>query len=243
MSDDTGPLSESPTDPTVRAAGTSGASGQPGSAPLPPEAGPFSADAANWFGKHLRTTKLGSGGGGEVWRAYDTVLGRWVALKLLKGTDEEEVVRFHREAQLAGRLSHPNIAAIYEVGSAGGRFYIAMQLVDGRTLRALGADARRAATLLRDAARAVAYAHEEGVIHRDLKPDNLMVAGGSHVYVMDFGLARAVSASAGSGGAGGAPTLSGVAVGTPSYMAPEQAGSAPTAGPTCTAWARRCTSS
>jgi len=166
-------------------------------------------------GKFVPSEKLGAGASGEVWKARDTVLNRWVALKFLRGGDDEEVARFQREAQVAGRLSHPNIAAIHEVGEAGGRRYIAMQLVEGRTLRGWPvSERRRAVEMMRDAARAVAYAHSQGVVHRDLKPENLMVAGG-HVYVMDFGLARA------QGGAG--VSVSGAILGTPAYMPPEQA--------------------
>jgi tetratricopeptide (TPR) repeat protein len=180
---------------------------------------------------------------GEVWKAWDTQLGRWVALKFLKGGDDEEIGRFLREAQTAGRLNHPHIAAVHEVGAEHGRHFIAMQFVDGRTLKRMaGADRRVLARVVRDAARAIAYANEQGIVHRDLKPENIMVverAGQApHAFVMDFGLARSVPASAGSGGAaadgsagppalranpGGEVSVSGSVVGTPSYMAPEQA--------------------
>src|SRR5437667_3400479 len=86
------------------------------------------------FGKFIRTRRLGAGGMGEVWKAWDTVLGRWVALKFLKGGDDDEIARFRREAQTAGRLHHPNIAAIFEVNEDQGRQYIAMQFVDGENL-------------------------------------------------------------------------------------------------------------
>ncbi|HXG60235.1 MAG TPA: tetratricopeptide repeat protein [Planctomycetota bacterium] len=179
------------------------------------------ADPGQRFGKYVRVRKLGAGGMGEVWKAWDLELARWVALKFLKGGNDEEVQRFVREAQLAGKLSHPHIAAVYDVGQDRDRHYIAMQFVDGVTLRDVsGLDPKRAARLLRDAARAVHYAHGQGIIHRDLKPDNLMAVerpgADPHVYVMDFGLARATE---------GASQLSasGVVVGTPAYMAPEQA--------------------
>jgi tetratricopeptide (TPR) repeat protein/predicted Ser/Thr protein kinase len=197
----------------------------PGAAPAgtPPEVALAPPGAR--FGKYVRTQKLGAGGMGEVWKAWDTVLGRWIALKFLKGDDAVEIARFRREAQTAGRLQHPNIAAIYEVGEDQGRHFIAMQFVDGRTLLAFsGGDRRLLVRLVRDAARAAHFAHEQGVVHRDLKPDNVMVqtrtpSGGPaehHVFVMDFGLARVVQ---------GAQSLSqsGFAVGTPMYMAPEQA--------------------
>ncbi len=167
-------------------------------------------------GRFSLAEKLGAGAMGEVWKARDEDLGRWVALKFLKGSDAEEVGRFRREAQLAARLNHPNIAAIYEVGEADGRPFIAMQHVAGRTLSnfPLG-DLRRAAELVRDAARAVHYAHEQGIVHRDLKPSNLMVEG-DRVFVMDFGLARQASVRS-------SLSATGLMVGTPSYMSPEQA--------------------
>ena len=159
---------------------------------------------------------------GEVWKAWDTQLSRWVALKFLKGGEDEDVARFLREAQAAAGLSHPNIAGVYEVGEVGGasegrRPFIAMQFVDGTTLgRAKGSTADKV-RLVRDAARAVAFANEHGIIHRDLKPDNIMVSG-SQAFVMDFGLARMVSTRAGA-----SLSQSGMALGTPGYMPPEQA--------------------
>ena len=197
---------------------------------IPPEVAAAPADAA--FGKFVRTEKLGEGGMGEVWKAWDRALARWVALKFTRSVDELE--RFRREAQLAARLSHPNIASIYEVGDAGGRPWIAMQFVEGSTLKGKRPDARQAALWMRDVARAVQAAHEQGVIHRDLKPDNLMIAApgpsrtstetastvraaeAERIFVMDFGLARPIERGAGL-------TQSGIAVGTPSYMPPEQA--------------------
>ena len=167
------------------------------------------------FGKFVRTEKLGAGGMGEVWKAWDTELNRWVALKFVRDEAIGDLEAFRREAVLAGRLDHPNIAAIYEVGEDRGAPYIAMQYVDGRTLKQLeGRDARRAASLVRDAARALHFAHAAGVVHRDLKPANLMVDRTGRLFVMDFGLARSVDAE---------KSASGSVVGTPAYMAPEQA--------------------
>jgi tetratricopeptide (TPR) repeat protein/predicted Ser/Thr protein kinase len=196
--------------PTVRASHAAGA--------VPPEVA--AAPAAERIGKFVRTHRLGSGGMGEVWKAWDTQLSRWVALKFLKGSDDEEVARFAREAQLAARLSHPHIGAIFEVGQEAGRHFIAMQFIDGRTLRAFPrTDVRVLVTLIHDAAKAVAYANDAGIIHRDIKPENLMVQtrGADHtVYVMDFGLARATEGASDL-------SVSGAIVGTPAYMAPEQA--------------------
>jgi tetratricopeptide (TPR) repeat protein/predicted Ser/Thr protein kinase len=173
------------------------------------------------FGKFIRTKRLGAGGMGEVWKAWDTVLGRWVALKFLKGGDDDEIARFRREAQTAGRLHHPNIAAIFEVDEDQGRHYIAMQFVDGQTLHTFPrGDRALLVRLVADAAKALQYAHEQGVVHRDLKPENLMVtsrsASDQHLYVMDFGLARLAEGAS-------KLSVSGYVVGTPSYMSPEQA--------------------
>jgi len=141
---------------------------------LPPEV--QDAPDSQRVGRYVAVDRLGAGAMGEVWRAWDTDLNRWVALKLLKHVDSEHLARFMREAQTAASLSHPNIAAIYEVGEDRGRYFIAMQLVAGRSLGQLGRrPARRAAEAVRDAALAVHHAHEHGIVHRDLKPDNIMV--------------------------------------------------------------------
>ncbi len=164
-------------------------------------------------GRYELAQKIGAGGMGEVWKAWDTDLARWVALKLLKGVDPDEVARFKREAQTAARLSHPNIAAVYEVGEWDGRPFIAMQYIAGSTLPS-GGDPRALAALVRDAARAVHHAHELRIVHRDLKPANIMVEG-TRAFVMDFGLARRIDARS-------SISASGVILGTPAYMSPEQ---------------------
>ena len=195
-----------PDEPTVTAS-----PGSPAAAMSPPP--------GERFGKFIRQRKLGSGGMGEVWLGWDVELARPVALKFLKGTDEEELARFRREAQTAARLTHPNIAAIYEVGEEAGRPWIAMQYVDGQTLRTLARDdRRRVVQVVRDAARAVEYANRAGVVHRDLKPENLMVTDGAdpRVFVMDFGLARPAEGASDL-------SVSGQILGTPNYMPPEQA--------------------
>src|SRR6185295_17814705 len=146
-----------------------------GSEPAVPEEA-LAAPPTARFGKFIRTRRLGAGGMGEVWKAWDTILGRWVALKFLKGGDDDEIARFRREAQTAGRLHHPNIAAIFEVDEDQSRHYIAMQFVDGQTLHTFPREDRRVLVkMIACAAQALQYAHEQGVIHRDLKPENLMV--------------------------------------------------------------------
>jgi tetratricopeptide (TPR) repeat protein/predicted Ser/Thr protein kinase len=207
-----------PYDETVRLGDRTGDLRPKSEPAIPDEA--LAAPPGARFGKFIRTQRLGAGGMGEVWKAWDSVLGRWVALKFLKGGDDEEIARFRREAQTAGRLHHPNIAAIYEVNEDQGRQYIAMQFVDGQNLHQFPrGDRMLLVRLMIDAARALQYAHEQGIIHRDLKPENLMVSVRSqqhHVFLMDFGLARITE---------GASKISatGFLVGTPMYMSPEQA--------------------
>ncbi|KAF0242959.1 MAG: serine/threonine protein kinase [Planctomycetota bacterium] len=231
-------MSHAPPDPAPRDFGpteihpadASRISRPPASAPpLPEEAARVGPEAR--FDKFIRTRRIGSGGMGEVWRAWDTELGRWVALKFMREQEDPvEVGRFQREARLAGQLGHPNIAQVYETGTAQGRHYIAMPYIDGVTLLQFSRrDRRVVVTLMRDAAQAVDFAHRAGVVHRDIKPHNIMVStvtragrkGSSstaehHAYVMDFGLARSTRRGADA-------SQTGDVVGTPAYMPPEQA--------------------
>ncbi len=187
------------------------------------------AHPENRLGKYILVSELGRGGMGVVWKAWQSDLQRLVALKFVR--DVQDAKRFEREAQLAASLSHPNIAQIYEIGeidgpttapgggaSEIGRRYIAMQYIDGKTLQDSRAQltSKRTAEVMRDAARAIHEAHKHGIVHRDVKPQNLMLDHAGQVYVMDFGLARPVQA-------GSSLTMSGMMVGTPSYMPPEQA--------------------
>ncbi|HZE96000.1 MAG TPA: protein kinase [Planctomycetota bacterium] len=195
-------------------------------AALPPEVARAADAGGNQVGKFVKVHAIGAGGMGEVWSAWDTELRRWVALKFLNSQSRDEALRFEREAQTAAKLSHPNIAAVFAVGEDGGRPYIAMQLVRGRTLAVFPRDDRRfLVEFVRQAALAVHYAHGEGVIHRDIKPHNLMVEGDPakrgdpadfRVYVMDFGLAKQAAGES-------SLSVSGTVLGTPSYMPPEQA--------------------
>ncbi len=197
---------------TLRASGS-----RPAEQGLPADAREAEANGANVFGKYVRTAKLGAGAMGEVWKAWDRELGRFIALKFLKHDDPGELARFRREAQTAGKLTHPNIAATYEVGEAQGRHFIAMQLVEGQTLETVPRDGvKRLVEIVRQAALAVDYAHGQEVIHRDLKPGNIMVTPAGHAYVMDFGLARSAQV-------GSSLSISGAIIGTPSFMSPEQA--------------------
>ncbi len=183
-----------------------------------PASSPVTSGTA--FGKFVLTDLLGQGGMGEVWKAFDGELKRWVALKFLHAESPQELARFQREARTAAGLSHPGIAAIHEVGDAGGRHYIAMQYVEGTTLQHHPrSDRKGLARLVRDAARALEHAHRHGVIHRDLKPENLMVEkgpDGDRVVLLDFGLARPMKG-------GERLSQTGSVAGTLAYMSPEQA--------------------
>ncbi len=171
------------------------------------------------FGKYIRVSVLGEGGLGEVWKAWDIELHRWVALKLLKSVQPDNLFRFRREAQTAGQVNHPHITAVYDVGENNKIPYIAMQYVEGQTLASYPrTDVRELVRLMKDATLAVHAAHEKGIIHRDLKPANIMVAQKetTHVYVMDFGLAKETSVDT-------TVSKSGIVLGTPAYRSPEQA--------------------
>jgi serine/threonine protein kinase len=173
---------------------------------------------------------------GEVYRARDTRLGREAAVKVLPSAvsgDPSRLKRFEKEARAASALNHPNIVTIYEIGSAEGVEYIAMELVSGRTLRDLLVPgplrARRALALATPLAEGLAAAHEAGIVHRDLKPENVMVTKDGVVKILDFGLAKLVP-TVGSGEES-LPTVSrtepGGLLGTVSYMSPEQASGQP----------------
>lgn len=195
------------------------------------------------FGRYVLLKELGQGAMGSVWLASDPVLDRFVAVKLLKETESAELERFGREARIAAQLQHPSIAAVYDFGVESGRPYIVMLYVDGKTLTELRLQLKKVLEVIRDAARAIHFGHEKGVIHRDIKPDNIMLDRKGHVYVTDFGIARrirvdniAVVATPGGLIGGIRNRIRGVSIqadkltqgtcglfGTLNYMAPEQA--------------------
>lgn len=194
--------------------------------PIPedPSAARFADDA----GRYRLEARIATGGMGEVWRAHDNALGREVAIKLLKPEFAGDPVfrtRFEGEARHAAVLHHPGIAAVYDVGeglapSGDPRPYLVMELVDGRPLSALirrdhGMDPDAVRDLIGQAGEALAAAHAAGIVHRDVKPANLLVTPDRTVKVTDFGIARAL--------AGATVTGTGAVMGTPQYLSPEQA--------------------
>jgi predicted ATPase/tRNA A-37 threonylcarbamoyl transferase component Bud32 len=180
------------------------------------------------IGPYLVSSGIGAGGMGEVYRAQDPRLGREVALKLIRrsATDQDDALdRLLREAALASSLNHPNIVTIYDTGVVGEDRYLAMELVEGATLRALTAQGLRidrAIHIARQVAEALAVAHTAGIVHRDIKPDNVMVRPDGYVKLLDFGLARQHEVAAAMA-VTGHETEPGMVIGTVAYMAPEQA--------------------
>src|ERR1700689_4698911 len=140
---------------------------------------------------------LGAGGMGEVYRARDARLGRVVAIKILPAefaADSDRLLRFEREARSTSGLNHPNIVTIYDLGQDGSTHYIAMEMIEGKTLRELLAGGslpiRKVIEIAAQVAEGLAKAHEAGIAHRDLKPDNLMFSQDGFVKILDFGLAK-----------------------------------------------------
>jgi serine/threonine-protein kinase len=164
--------------------------------------------------------RIGSGGMADVWLAEDTHLQREVALKVLHprfAQDTEFVERFRREAEAAAGLQHPNIVAVYDRGEVDGTYYIAMQYLQGSTLKQLidaGLSPQEAAGLIRQVLEGARFAHRHGIVHRDLKPQNVIVDGEGKATVTDFGIAQAGVSEI---------TQAGSVLGTPHYLSPEQA--------------------
>jgi len=189
----------------------------------PPSAGAVQSLVGRQLGKYQIRSEIGQGGMGTVYKAYDATLDRFVALKVLApqlAWEEEFVQRFVREARAAARLKHPNIVTIYDVGRAGGWYYFAMDYVAGTTLAQIihqrGAmPAEEVMRVLGPLAAALDHAHSRGLIHRDVKPSNVIVSEAGDVVLTDFGIVRAAQAKG--------LTRSGTVMGTPEYMAPEQA--------------------
>ena len=177
-------------------------------------------------GRYRVIRRLGSGGMANVYLAEDEELGRRVAIKVLDekhANDEQFVERFRREAKNAASLSHPNIVSIYDRGEAEGTYYIAMEYIEGRTLKELIVSrgplpVERAVSYARQILGAVRFAHRKGIVHRDIKPHNVLVDTDGRLKVTDFGIARAGASQM---------TEAGSIIGTAQYLSPEQARGAP----------------
>jgi serine/threonine-protein kinase len=193
----------------------------------PPAAGVL-AVGQRFAGRYDVLEMLGSGGMGVVYRAFDREVGEVVAIKALRpdlgDIDATLLERFKQELRLARRITHRNVVRTYDLGEVEGTYYITMELVRGTTVAALIREAGRldvpaTLTIGKQVCRALEVAHEEGVIHRDVKPQNLLVDQSGFLKVMDFGIARLAEHQS---EPGRALTAAGVVVGTPQYMAPEQ---------------------
>jgi eukaryotic-like serine/threonine-protein kinase len=190
---------------------------------------------SHFVDKYVLERELGGGGMSRVFVARDEKLDRRVVIKLLPSqvTATISAERFKREIMLAAQLQHPNIVPVLSAGELGTLPYFVMPFIDGESLRARmmrgPLSVRETVTILKDVARALSFAHNRGIIHRDIKPDNVLLAAGAAV-VTDFGVAKAISASRQQQGVRpAAPTMTGVgtSLGTPAYMAPEQAAADP----------------
>ena len=188
--------------------------------------------AGETFGRYQISRLLGRGGMGAVYLAYDSQLCRYVALKTPRlGSNPETVKRFYREARATATLRSPYVCPVYDVGQIGGIHYLSMAFIDGKPLRQMIAegqlnDLARVATIVAKVARGLQKAHEKGIIHRDIKSENIMIDSDGEPIVMDFGLAKQVEDDV-------HLTTPGRLVGSPAYMSPEQIDGDPTQlGPT-----------
>jgi eukaryotic-like serine/threonine-protein kinase len=195
--------------------------------------------AGTKLGRYEIRSKLGEGGMGEVYLAQDTRLNRKVALKILPAelaANQDRMRRFMQESKSAAALNHPNIATIHEIGEHNGSNFIAMEFIDGQTLREKihqeRTELRKLLRFLQHAAVGLAKAHAAGIVHRDLKPDNIMITRDGHAKILDFGLAKLVEQPPMSGGDSSEvatavmpqhSTPPGTVMGTVGYMSPEQA--------------------
>jgi serine/threonine protein kinase len=195
--------------------------------------------AGTRLGPYEIVAPLGAGGMGEVYRGRDARLSREVAIKVLPAeiaSDSGRLERFEKEARAASSLNHPNIVTIYDIGTSDSHSYIAMELVEGKTVREIlhggPLPLRRLLSLAAQISDGLAKAHAAGIVHRDLKPENLMVTKDGFVKILDFGLAKLALAGFETAENQNAPTVTratepGTVLGTVGYMSPEQASGHP----------------
>ncbi|HVS38938.1 MAG TPA: protein kinase, partial [Gemmataceae bacterium] len=213
------PVSHAPTRTFGPDARSAGATAPPSASDLT-DAGQL---VGRTFGDYVILAEIARGGMGVVFKARQVSLNRIVALKMILAgqlASADQVRRFRTEAEEAAALDHPNIVPIYQVGEIQGQHFFSMKLIDGGSLDDVGPWKKghaQAARLVAQVARAVHYAHQRGILHRDIKPGNILLDSKGQSHVTDFGLVKHLGAAAGS------DTNSGAIVGTPGYMAPEQA--------------------
>lgn len=179
------------------------------------------------IGQYSLVQKLGGGGMAEVYKAYQSQLDRHVAIKFIRpelAGDGNFQARFSQEAKAIARLSHGNIVHVYDFGQSGHRYYLVMEYIDGNTLSdylsswyasGKGIPVNQAFSIIQQIGNALDYAHQQGIIHRDIKPDNILITPNGRVVLTDFGIAKIIETTQGL-------TRTGMAMGTPAYMAPEQ---------------------
>ncbi|HEX2295501.1 MAG TPA: Stk1 family PASTA domain-containing Ser/Thr kinase, partial [Actinomycetota bacterium] len=187
----------------------------------------MSATNRTYGGRYAVLEPVGSGGMAEVYRARDELLGRDVAVKVLSdrlSRDRSFVERFRREAQSAANLNHPNVVSLYDYGADDGAYYIVMEYIEGKSLGDIVGESgallpERAAEIASDVAAALERAHSSGLVHRDIKPTNIMITSSGQTKVTDFGIARALGQSTEQT----QMTQTGMVIGTAAYLSPEQA--------------------
>ncbi|MBI4245037.1 MAG: tetratricopeptide repeat protein [Planctomycetes bacterium] len=184
---------------------------------IPEEVQEKISDQSNRFGKYIKISRLGKGGSGTVWKAYDTTLNRYICLKFLNADSEPIFERFIKEANTIAGLDHPNIVPIFEFGNLDDNAYIAMKFIEGMPLSSkIGhLSTKQSLEIISKVCDALVYAHKKGVIHRDIKPHNILMNQDGTVFLVDFGIAKNLSSAT--------VTTEGTIVGTPQYMSPEQA--------------------
>ncbi len=188
----------------------------PASIPTPAEIAAALNDPERRLNQYVLVKEVGRGGMGTVWKAWDTKLARWVAIKFLKADNETGLRRFEREAQLVAQLHHPNIAGIHEIGEEKDSHFLVMDFIDGATIGTEKLPLPSTLKAFVKVCRAIQFAHDRSIIHRDIKPGNILLREDGEPFVTDFGLGKALKTRS-------SLSISGTVLGTPAFMSPEQA--------------------